>query len=131
MHTGWDEDPSATFYVNYIHIMNSTVTEDQIVTKGEIVAYSFRFDTSQFEHVHFEVRAGGLFQRHACNPWGYLPNIDNAYTSFVANLELNIIYNGLAVEAVFNVSVPPDQLTLNRVELHTMHGYWKRCCACF
>ena len=23
----------------------------------------------------------------------------------------------------------PDQLTMNRVELH--HGYWKQCCACF
>ena len=58
---------------------------------------------------HFEVRTGRLL-RHACNPWG-----NNPYTSFVANF-----YSGLAVEAVFNVSVPPDQLTLNRVELHTM-----------
>ena len=103
------------FYVNYIHIVNATVTEGQSVTKGQIVAYSFR---TEFEHLHFEVRAGGLFSANACNPWKYLPNIDNNYTSFVANIELHPNFNDLNCEAVVNVSVPAYQLTMNRIELH-------------
>ena len=117
IHTGWDEDPESRFYVNYIHIINATVTEGQTVTKGQVVAYSFRSD-SQFEHLHFEVRAVGLFSANACNPWKYLPNINNNYTSFIANIELHPNFNDLNCEAVVNVSVPAYQLTMNRIELH-------------
>ena len=120
IHQGWDEDPDIKFYVNYIHIMNSTVREGEEVVKGQVVAYSFRSDTafSQFEHLHFEVRVGGLFQANCCNPWKYLPNINNNYTLFAANIQLYPNYNDLNCEAVVNVSIPADQLTMNRIELH-------------
>ena len=120
IHQGWDEDPDINFYVNYIHIMNATVTEGEEVVKGQVVAYSFRSDTtfSQFEHLHFEVRVGGLFQANCCNPWKYLPNINNNYNSFAADIQLHPNYNDLNCEAVVNVSIPADQLTMNRVELH-------------
>ena len=100
--------------------MNTTVTEGEEVVKGQIVAYSFRSDTafSQFEHLHFEVRVGGLFQANCCNPWKYLPNVNNNYTSFAANVQLYPNYNDLNCEAVVNVSIPADQLTMNRIELH-------------
>ena len=119
IHEGWNEDPELKFYVNYIHIVNSTVTEGQNVTKGQIVAYSYR-SVSLFEHLHFEVRVGGLFQRHCCNPWKYLPNVNNSYSSFEANIQLFPNYNNVNCEAVVNVSIPPDQLTMNRVELHIL-----------
>ena len=102
-----DEDPESMFYVNYIHIVNATVTEGQSVTKGQIVAYSFR---TKFEHLHFEVQAGGLFSANACIQWKYLPNINNNYTSFVANIELHPNFNVLNCEAVVNVSVPAYRL---------------------
>ena len=104
--------------------MNATVTEGQAVTKGQIVAYSFRSDTafSQFEHLHFEVRVGGLFQANCCNPWQYLPNINNSYTTFAADIQLHPNYNNLNCEAVVNVSIPPNQLTMNRVELHVRNN---------
>ena len=100
--------------------MNATVTEGEEVVKGQVVAYSFRSDTafSQFEHLHFEVRVGGLFQANCCNPWKYLPNINNNYISFAADIQLYPNYNDLNCEAVVNVSIPADQLTMNRIELH-------------
>lgn len=73
---------------------------------------------SQFEHLHFEVRVGGLFQANCCNPWKYLPNSNNSYTSFTADIQLYPNYNNLNCEAVVNVSIPPNQLTMNRIELH-------------
>ena len=104
--------------------MNATVTEDEKVVKGQIVAYSFRSDNkySQFEHLHFEVRAGGLFQANCCNPWKYLPNVNNDYTSFIADIQLYPNYNDLNCEAVVNISVPADQLTMNRIELHIVNA---------
>lgn len=120
IHEGWDEDPESKFYVNYIHIVNATVAEGDKVVKGQIVAYSYR-SVSLFDHLHFEVRAGGLFQRHCCNPWKYLPNINNNYTSFIADIQLIPNFNNLSCEAVVNVSVPPDQLTMNRIELHIVN----------
>lgn len=40
IHEGWNEEPQIRFYVNYIHIMNATVTEGESVTKGQVIAYS-------------------------------------------------------------------------------------------
>lgn len=104
--------------------MNATVAEDEQVVKGQVVAYSFRSDTptSQFEHLHFEVRAGGLFQANCCNPWKYLPNVNNSYTYFDADINLQPNYNNVNCEAVVNVSVPPNQLTMNRIELHIINS---------
>ena len=70
-----------------------------------------------FAHLHFEIRAGGVFQRYCCNPWKYLPNSDNNYSSFTVNISLTPNFNGVACQAVVNVSVPPDQLSFNRIEL--------------
>ena len=124
-HTDWEEDPDGMFYSTYIHVVLDkdgedpiTLTEGQFVSKGDLIAYSNR--TATLEHIHFEVRDGSLFSRDACNPWKYLPNIDNDYSSFEALLTLTQNSGGTECQAVVNVSVPPDQLTFNRVELHIL-----------
>ena len=123
-HKNWEEDPDSYFYSNYIHIVMSkengadpiSLTVGQEVQKGDVIAYS---NKTSFEHIHFEIRVGGLFQRHCCNPWKYLPNPANDYSSFTTtDFSLTPNYHGIDCEAVVNVSVPPDQLTLSRVELH-------------
>lgn len=81
------------------------------VSKGELIAYSYQ---TNFPHIHFEVRAGGLHQKRACNPWKYLPNSG----SFQPSLSVTPNYNNDDCSAVVNVSVSPDQLTLTRIELH-------------
>ena len=92
---------------------------DQEVQKGDVIAYSYMSESS-FEHIHFEVRAGSVYSRDACNPWKYLPNNANDYSSFEATLNLIPNYHDTDCEAVVNVSVPPDQLTFTRIELHTI-----------
>ena len=124
-HNNWEEDPGSNFYSTYIHVVTSkengsdpiSLTVGQAVQKGDVIAYSNR--TASLEHIHFEIRVGGLFQRHCCNPWKYLPNPANDYSSFITtDFTLTPNYHDIDCEAVVNVSVPPDQLTLSRVELH-------------
>ena len=103
-------------------MFNETVGVGDNVTKGDLIGYSYKSLVSGFEHLHFEIRAGGYFQRDCCNPWKYLPNMDNSYTTFEANVTLTPNYNSLPCEAVVNISVPPDQLTFNRIELHVNGG---------
>ena len=90
------------------------------MNKGDLIAYSE--GTASLDHIHFEIRAGSVFQRSCCNPWKYLPNDANDYSSFQATLSLTPNYDGIDCEAVVNVSVPPDQLTFNRVELHIVNN---------
>ena len=84
--------------------------------KGDHIG--FTTGTSTFDFMHFDISFGGREPSHYCNPWKYLPNSDNDYTSFDATVTLQPNYHGINCEAVVNVSVPPDQLTFNRIELH-------------
>jgi murein DD-endopeptidase MepM/ murein hydrolase activator NlpD len=121
-HTDWEE--GGDFYTNYIHIVMSdgqnpiSLTNGQSVGKGQHIAYSN--GTPSLDHIHFEVRVGSYRKEYACNPWKYLPNSDNDYSSFEAELSLTPNYNSIDCQAVVNVSVPPNQLTFNRVELHIL-----------
>ena len=95
---------------------NWTVVATEQVSKGQLLGHTGA-SVSGFPHLHFEIRAGGVFRRYCCNPWKYLPNSDRNYSSFTANVTLNPNFNDVACQAVVNVSVPPDQLTFNRIEL--------------
>ena len=119
----WDPSPSFTcnqgwFYANYLHVQNWVVAPGQAVTKGQLLGHTGVDGKSGFPHLHFEIRAGRAFQKYCCDPWKYLPNADNDYSSFTATVTLTPNYNGIPCEAVVNVSVPPNQLTFNRIELH-------------
>lgn len=93
----------------------------QQVSKGDIIAYSGA-SASGFEHLHFEIRVGGRYQRHCCNPWKFLPNANNDYSSLTANMAVVPNPGGANCEANVKVGVPPDQLTVNRVQLVTTGG---------
>ena len=97
-----------------------SLTYEQEVKKGDVIAYSNRTETggTVFPHIHFEIRVGSVHLIDACHPWKYMPNDANDYSTFDATLDLIPNYNGIDCEAVVNVSVPPDQLTLTRIELH-------------
>ena len=93
-----------------------SLTEGQTVNKGDVIAYSYK--KSGLDHIQFEIRVGGLTSEHSCNPWKYLPNDANDYSSFQATLSLTPYYNGIDCEAVVNVTIAASQLTFNRIELH-------------
>lgn len=88
------------------------------VNKGDIIGYS-NASVSGFPHLHFEIRVGRRYQIFSCNPWKYLPNPNNDYSSFTANFSLTATQN---CRAIVNISVPPNQLTFDRIELHVDYG---------
>ena len=92
------------------------LTEGQQIQKGQLIAYTY--GTSNLDHLEFQIRHGGRYSKHCSNPWKYMPNDVNDYSSFDATLSLTPNYHGIDCEAVVNVSVPQDQLTFNRIELH-------------
>ena len=92
-----------------------TLLIGQQVQKGDLITYSY--ETTFLPHIHFEIRVGGRAQRHCCNPWKYLPNEDNNYTSFNAFVYLTPNYKGINCEAVVNVSIPPKISAELRPEL--------------
>ena len=124
IHTNWEENPDITFYSNYLQVVldkdgeeTITLTEGQTVKKGELIAYSH--GTTNLKHIQFEIRVGSVYSKDACNPWKYLPNDDNDYSSFeVIALSLTPNYHGVDCSVVVNVSVSSDQLTFTRIELH-------------
>ena len=126
-HTGWEENPGGYVYTNYQQIsLVKSGGEDPItlplghnVEKGDLIAYGYR--ESNFVNIHFEVRDGGTISKYSSNPWKYMPNSANDYTSFdTASVSLKTNYNNVECQAVVNVSVPPNLLTFNRVELHNL-----------
>ena len=119
-HTNWNESLGETFYSNYMQLLNVTVSAGQNVNKGDIIGHTSH-SSSGFQHLRLEIRAGGLFQRHCCNPWKFLPNRDNDYPVFTADVQhvqtvTSSDYQNCT--ATVTVAVPPDQLTFNRIELH-------------
>ena len=88
------------------------------VNKGDIIGYS-NASVSGFPHLHFEIRVGRRYQIYSCNPWKYLPNPNNDYSSFNANFSLTTTQN---CKVIVNISVPPNQLTFDRIELHVNNG---------
>ena len=116
-HTGWAESAGTKFYSNYIHMLDATVNENQYVSKGDLIGHSSH-SVSGFEHIHFEIRVGGRYQKNCCNPWKYLPNVDNHYCTFKADITLTPNPHGQSCQVNVRIAVPPDQLTFSRIELH-------------
>ena len=94
------------------------ISKGNNVAKGDIIGYS-NASVSGFPHLHFEIRVGRRYQIYSCNPWKYLPNPTNDYSSFTANFTLTATQN---CKAIVNISVPPNQLTFDRIELHVDNG---------
>lgn len=87
--------------------------EDRPVSKGQLIGRTW--ETNNFPHLHFEIRAGGLRQDSNCNPWKYLPCPQ--CSSFRVNTTLTPNEGGEICSVTVTVSVPPNQLTFNRVRL--------------
>ena len=100
-----------------MQLLNETVEKGWHVNKGDIIGHTFN-SSSGFEHLHFEVRVGGLNSQHCCNPWKFLPNRDDDYSTFIADVQLTVTSDEQTCTANVSVAVPPDQLTFNRIELH-------------
>ena len=95
-----------------------SVSANQNVHKGQLIGRSGA-SSSGFPHLHFEIRVGRRYEKFSCNPWKYLPNPNNDYFAFTANFSLT---SPRSCKAIVNISVPPNQLTFDRLELHVDYG---------
>ena len=127
LHTDWNDagtvnDPTNTIvYCNYLYIDNVTVSEGQPVSAGDLIGYSSTTPAGT-ELLHFATRVGGTSQRDCCNPWKYLPNRQNNYSTFTACVRLTVNSNSEDCNATVSVTIPPDQLTFNSITLYIKDG---------
>lgn len=119
------------YYANYLHLLNSTVVgrawdgfsstfnTSMIVRQGDLLGHTDVDERASqpFPHLHFEIRERGRFQRNCCHPWKYLPTPNEVSESFEAEVQLIPNPDGALCVVNVTVSVPPDRLTFNRVQL--------------
>jgi murein DD-endopeptidase MepM/ murein hydrolase activator NlpD len=108
---------SAKYYSNYMHLSAVNVSENQIVTKGQVIGLSGA-SVSNFAHLHFEIRDLGLYQSNNTNPWLFLPYTDSIShnASIVDNVPLSDNFWNLTV----SLSSLASELDANRVELSVL-----------
>jgi murein DD-endopeptidase MepM/ murein hydrolase activator NlpD len=114
--SGGSCDNRGCYYSTYLHVSSSTVAVDQSVNQGDLIGYTGQSDAG-FEHLHFEIRDGGLNQRDCVHPLAVLPFTDaSAPPVTLMSVDLSQLPDTLVVDA--SVTLPPAELDLNRVEVH-------------
>ncbi len=105
-------------FSTYIHLTATNVTTGQLVRQGNVVGYSGKSD-SDFPHLHFEIRECGFYQRHAVNPFLYLPYTDTVqHTVAFSTVETTpTIGDSMLVTVTLVVTAPRDELDFNAITL--------------
>lgn len=104
-------------YANYTHLSGVEVAAGETVEQGDLLGYT-GVSQSGFPHLHFEIRRGGLFQRHALNPLGYLPRVDTGdHTAAVEIADTTTAADGLGRDVVVRISAPEAELDIDAVRL--------------
>ena len=108
---GCSGQPDNCWFATYLHISESVVADGDSVRAGQVLGYSGASE-SGFEHLHFEVRDGSVWQTGAVNPvsWLDLPDAgapevtarwsDQTVTVDVAVGSRDLDLAGIAVEMV-------------------------------
>ncbi|MGK0187359.1 MAG: murein DD-endopeptidase MepM/ murein hydrolase activator NlpD [Verrucomicrobiales bacterium] len=115
-------DGGGYIYSNSMHLSGWVVNEGDVVSKGGLLGFT-GISESGFEHLHFEIRDGGIYQRHCIHPLVYLP-----YTDTVAH-EVSIdsvAHDNSATQVACSVTLPPSELDLNRVEVRVFDASKKK-----
>lgn len=106
-------------YVNYVHLSGATVVEGQYVEQGELLGYT-GVSESGFAHLHFEIREGGLYQKHARNPLSFLPfPASGAHTVELEVTDMTSVADGTGRDVLVRVSAPFQELDIDGVRLST------------
>lgn len=108
---GCSGQPENCWYAGYIHVSEWIVEPGDTVRTGQILGYSGASD-SGFEHLHFEVRDGTVWQQGAVNPVPWLdladvgvPKIDAVVTASAIVVDLRVAsrdldLSGLVAEVI-------------------------------
>ena len=118
------------YYSNYMHISESLVEEGQVVERGEVIARTGASE-SGYAHLHFEIRAGGLYQKDCINPFSVLPYADaNSPEVVIDFVELSQPGAPVVQATVRLPRITPDaELDFNRIEIVTYRKNGKKLTA--
>ena len=110
-------EDNGVYYSLYMHLSTINVIVDQAVTKGEKIALSGSSGTTDFEHLHFEIREGQIdssSEPHR-NPFGYLPFDNTAnHTMQIVNPEL-ISPTSPVIQT--HITTMRDELDINKIRV--------------
>jgi hypothetical protein len=113
------EHEDGCYYCNYLHLSTTTVITGDWVTQGETVGTTGA-SVSGFEHLHFEIRQGGYYQRNAINPFAYLPydaTNDYDYKVEISQVSVDPTSTDNPISVLLTVTGPRHELDLNRFTL--------------
>ena len=112
------EHEDGCYYCNYLHMLTNTVKTGDTVNQGEEVGTTGT-SASGFEHLHFEIRRGGYYQRNAVNPFVYLPYTDDPFghTAIISGVYVHTASVTPTVIARVVVTAPANELDFNRLAL--------------
>ncbi|MCA9581124.1 MAG: M23 family metallopeptidase [Myxococcales bacterium] len=110
------------FYSNYMHLSQWTVKPGERVYQGQIIGYTGTSE-SGFEHLHFEIRSGGIYQQHAIHPLRMLPVGDASSPGQVEmGVELGIQAEAERVEVTVSLSRAALNLEAVAVQIQGRNG---------
>lgn len=102
------------YYSNSMHMSQAVVSEGDSVTKGQLIGYSGASETG-FEHLHFEIRWGGIYQKDCIHPLLVLPYEDQTGPEIrSASADFS---NPLLPQVDVQVVVPASELDLEMVKV--------------
>lgn len=104
-------------YSAYLHLASTPpLTVGQIVTQGQVIGYVGNSGTTEFYHLHFEVRlSAGHYPTSTRNPMGYLPHPDvNIPTIRIASVQPYPIYSPTVS---LTITAPRSELDVNQVRV--------------
>ncbi|NOZ05185.1 MAG: peptidoglycan DD-metalloendopeptidase family protein [Chloroflexi bacterium] len=110
--------PSLDLYSAYLHLSRTAtgLTLHQPVTQGQVIGYVGNSGTTDFMHLHFEIRLTATgYPTSTRNPLGYLPRPDvTTPTLSIAQLQSDPVYSPTVS---LSITVPRAELDLNQIRV--------------
>eukprot|EP01060_Flectonema_neradi_P039453 TRINITY_DN869_c0_g1_i1.p1 TRINITY_DN869_c0_g1~~TRINITY_DN869_c0_g1_i1.p1 ORF type:complete len:1324 (+),score=302.29 TRINITY_DN869_c0_g1_i1:49-4020(+) len=111
------DTPTGVYYTLYMHMNSWTVNEGEEVTKGQHIG-GCGASESGFWHVHFEVREGGYYSKHAVHPLSLLPWHDPLLEGpFQHSIESVDILSQGRYNVTTRIAMTAEQLYLKKVDI--------------
>jgi hypothetical protein len=108
--------PQLSLYTTYLHLDMTNTQPGAVVSQGQIIGFVGSSGTTEFTHLHFEIRLGLTdYPTTTRNPMGYLPRSDVTTPSLqIIDVANAFIYSPTVT---ILITVPRAELDLNQITL--------------
>lgn len=122
--------PENCTFAGYLHVSEAVVRVGDSVRAGQLLGYSGVSD-SGFEHLHFEMRDGSVWQQGAVNPVPWLdlpdtgpPTVTSSWTDSAIHVDIEVAHRDLDFEGMRAEVLDADG---NVIETHALEpATWNR-----